>query len=256
MAKTVLITGAGRGVGRECALAFARTGAAVACAARTISEIEATALACLAAGAPRAIFISMDVTNAEAVCAGVERVRRELGAIDVLLHAAGGAKTAAFDRTDDAVWSEMISVNLTSAFFVARAVLPDMIQQKGGRILFVGSTASRTGFRYCCAYAAAKHGLLGMARSLAIEVADKNITVNVLGPGFLDAESTHDAAGAVAARTKKTAEEVLATYRNISPQRRLITLEEVAATAVFLASDAARGINGQCLLIDGGGIVS
>ncbi|MFN0206343.1 MAG: SDR family NAD(P)-dependent oxidoreductase [Planctomycetota bacterium] len=256
MAKTVLITGAGRGVGRECALAFARTGAAVACAARTVSEIDATAAACLAAGAPRAIFISMDVTNAAAVREGVERIRRELGAIDVLLHAAGGAKTAAFDKTDDATWAEMLSVNLTSAFFVARAVLPDMIQQKAGRILFVGSTASRAGFRYCSAYAAAKHGLLGMARSLALEVAEKNITVNVLGPGFLDAESTHEAARSVASRTNKSEGSVLDTYRHISPQRRLIATEEVAAAAVFLASDAARGINGQCLLIDGGGIVS
>lgn len=256
MVWTVLITGASRGVGRECALAFARDGHRLACAARNAAELEKTATACSSAGAASAYAITMDVTRPDSVADGVARARAALGPIDVLVHAAGGATTAPFEKTTDAAWAGMLSLNLDSAFFITKAVLPDMLQNGRGRILYIGSTASRTGFRYCAAYAAAKHGLLGMARSLAAEVAGKNITVNVIGPGFLDVDATRAAADAVAARTGRSAVEILQQYAATSPQRRLVAPGEVAEVARFLASDAARGIHGQCLLVDGGGILS
>ena len=254
--RSVLVTGAGRGVGRACALAFAKLGDAVACAARTSSEIEAAAEACRAAGAGRAAAVAMDATSAESVRAGVERASKAHGPVEVLVHAAGGARTALLAQTDDALWGEMLAKNLTSAFLVARAVLPAMTAAKRGRLLFVGSTASRTGYRYCAAYVASKHGLLGMVRSLALEIAGTSVTANVLAPGFLDVEATRAAAAAVAAKSGRSADDVLATFRAASPQNRMFEPEEVASLAVFLASDAAGGIHGQCVPIDGGSIVA
>lgn len=250
------MTGAGRGVGREIALAFARTGARVVCAARTRSEIERVAQECLAAGATDSMPVIMDVTDSTSVSNGVASVISRFDAPGVLCHAAGGTATASFENTDPPLVDRMLLLNLTPAFLLGRAVLPGMSLAGRGSMIFIGSTASRTGYRYCSAYVAAKHGLLGMVRSLAVEVAQRNINVNVVGPGFLDVEATRDAAGAVARRSGRTAEDVLRTYREFSPQQRLFTTAEVAATAVFLASDDARGITGQCILIDGGGIVS
>ncbi len=254
--RTVLVTGAGRGVGRACALAFARAGDSVACAARTVAEIEAVAKECAAAGAGETLAVPFDATDPGAVATGVALVEERLGPIEVLCHATGGAKTASLARTSDTLWSEMLAVNLTSAFLVARAVLPGMVSAGRGRLVFVGSTASRTGFRYCAAYAASKHGLLGMVRSLALEVAGSGVTANLVGPGFLDVEATRHAAREVASRTKRDEEQVLEVYRATSPQRRLFTPEEVAASVRFLASDEAAGVNGQCLLLDGGAVVA
>jgi NAD(P)-dependent dehydrogenase (short-subunit alcohol dehydrogenase family) len=256
MTRVVLVTGAGRGVGRACALAFAREGARIVCAARTQGEIASTAAECKKNGAVAALAIPVDATNPEAVDELVKRIHKELGSVEVLCHATGGARTAPFAKTDDALWRDMLSVNLTSAFLVARAVLPDMIAKKKGRLIFIGSTASRTGYRYCAAYAASKHGLLGMVRSLALELGADDVTANVIGPGFLDVEATHKAAAEVAQRTGRTPDEVLTNFREFTPQKRLFRPDEVAAVAHFLASEAARGVNGQCVVLDGGAIVS
>jgi len=256
VSRTVLVTGAGRGVGRACALAFARAGDRVACAARTVAEIEEVAKECRAAGAPAAIAARLDAVDPASVAAALRRVEEELGAVSVLCHAAGGARTAAFVSTDPALLAEMLAVNLTSAFLVARAVLPGMLAARSGRLVFVGSTASRTGYRYCAAYAAAKHGLLGMVRSLALEIAATGVTANVIAPGFLDVDATRSAAKDVAARSGKSAEDVLEVYRSASPQKRLFSADEVAAAALYLAGDGAAGVNGQCLVLDGGSIVA
>ncbi|MBI3818052.1 MAG: SDR family oxidoreductase [Planctomycetes bacterium] len=252
MNRNVLVTGAGRGVGRACALAFAAAGDRVACIARTKSEIEAVADACRRAGAPSAIAIAADVTNPADVARAVDAAKREHGTAGVLCHAAGGAHTSRLDATDDAAFARMLSLNLTSAFYMSRAVLPGMRAARLGRIIYIGSTASRRGFRYCSAYAAAKHGLLGMARSLAIEVASEGITANLVAPGFLDADSTRAAAAQVASRTGKPVDAILESYKSFSPQNRMYSPEEVASTVLYLAGDSASGVNGQCLLIDGG----
>lgn len=254
--RSVLVTGAGRGVGRECALAFARLGDAVACSARTESEIRRVEEECRAAGAPRAAAIPMDATDAASVFAAVERASAAHGPVEVLVHAAGGARTAPLASTDDSLWAEMLAVNLTSAFLVARAVVPAMTAARRGRLIFVGSTASRAGYRYCSAYAASKHGLLGMVRSLALEVAPSGVTANVVAPGFLDVGATRAAAAAVARRSARSEDAILDAYRGASPQGRLFAPTEVAAAAVFLASDLAAGIHGQCITIDGGSIAS
>lgn len=256
VSKVVLVTGAGRGVGRACAVGFARERARVVCAARTRAEIESAAEECRQAGAEAALAVSLDATNPTAIEAAVRRIRGELGSVDVLCHAAGGARTAPFARTDDALWEEMLGANLTSAFYVARALVPDMVAKKSGRLVFIGSTAARTGFRYCAAYTAAKHGLLGMARALALELASEGVTANVVAPGFLDVESTRQSAAAVSQRSGRAVEEVLDSYRGFSPQRRLFTSPEVVAAVLYLASEEARGVNGQCLVLDGGGLVA
>lgn len=252
MDRVVLVTGGGRGVGRACALTFAGAGDRVAVAARTRAEVDAVADACRQAGAPKALGLVMDAADETSVARAIADLTAALGPVEVLVHAAGGAKTSSLVKTDAGLWNEMIRVNLTSAFLVARAVLPGMTARGRGRLLFVGSTASRAGFRYCAAYAAAKHGLLGMVRSLALELGEVDITANVLAPGFLDTESTRAAAAAVAARTGRGVDEVLDQYRGFSGKRALVKPEDVAALALQLAGEAGRSVNGQCLVLDGG----
>ncbi|MBL8695946.1 MAG: SDR family oxidoreductase [Planctomycetes bacterium] len=256
MTRTVLVTGAGRGVGRACAIRFAQEGARVACAARSQKEIEAVAAECMKAGATDARAFVMDVTSYSSISSALTQIRKAYTSIDVLCHSAGGAKTAPFGGTDEQLWNEMIALNLTSAYLVGRAVLGDMLQKRKGRMIFIGSTASRSGYRYCAAYTASKHGLLGMVRSLALEVAAAGVTANVVAPGYIRVSATEQAAKQVASRVGKTPEQVLAVYRAASPQGRMFEPDEVAALVQFVASDSASGINGQCLLLDGGAVVA
>jgi NAD(P)-dependent dehydrogenase (short-subunit alcohol dehydrogenase family) len=250
-----LVTGGGRGIGRAIALALARHGADVAVAARTRRQIEAVAVE-IREGGRRSLPIVCDVGHA----ADVERLTRiaesELGPIGIAVNGAGVAVSAKFVDTDDLLWEHHLRVNLTGTFLVCRALLPGMIQRRSGRIINIASTSGKVGFMYVAAYCASKHGVVGMTRALALEVARHGITVNAICPGFTDTDLTAQSVENIVGKTGMTPEDAVRSLAATSPQHRLIEPAEVAALAVMLASEEARGINGQAINLDGGGVTA
>jgi 3-hydroxybutyrate dehydrogenase len=251
----VLVTGGGRGIGRAIALAMARAGAAVAVAARTVADLDAVAREASDAGLS-AMAVPCDVTQAASVARATAEAGRRIGPIDVLVNNAGLAESAPLPHLDEEAWARTIAVNLTGTYLCTRAVLPSMIERRRGRIINVASIAGKVGFAYTSAYCAAKHGVLGFTRAVALEVASKGVTVNAICPGWVDTGMTAASIARIVEKTGRTAAEARATLEAMSPQRRLIQPEEVAAVAMFLASEAAHGITGQALNVDGGEVMS
>jgi NAD(P)-dependent dehydrogenase (short-subunit alcohol dehydrogenase family) len=153
------------------------------------------------------------------------------------------------------MWNRHIAINLSGTFYCTRAALPAMLEKGWGRIINIASIAAKTGAPYVAAYTASKHGVLGLTRSLALEVAARGITVNAICPGYVDTEMVSRGVETITAKTGRSAEEALNALKKMSPQNRLTTPEEVAALALLLASDEGRGINGQGINIDGGSVL-
>lgn len=253
--RRAVVTGAGRGIGRAVALALARAGADIGAASRTSQELETLGVDVEAAGRTY-IPVICDVTNPDEVADMAEAMRWGLGGVDILVNAAGAAETHKFVGHPDELWHRMIAVNLTSVYYVTRSIVPVLVENGGGRIVNIASIAARVGDKYVSAYTAAKHGVLGLTRSLATELVEHNITVNAVCPGFVDTPMTEASIANIVARTGLTEDEARSALESTSPQRRLITPEEVAAAVVFLASDLAKGITGQAINIDGGRVMS
>ena len=254
--KVALITGGGRGIGRAVALAFAREGASVAVCARTESEVRRVAEEIRDECQVRALHGVCDVADGESVRAAFHNISEEFGqGVDILVNNAGIAESAPFAKTTDDFWQRHLSINLSGTFYFMRAALPSMIERGWGRIINMASIAGKTGAPYIAAYAASKHGVLGLTRSCALEVATKGITVNAICPGYVETDMTERAIENITAKTGKPSTEARAIIEGMSPQRRLITSEEVAALALLLASDEGRGINGQAINVDGGGVL-
>jgi NAD(P)-dependent dehydrogenase (short-subunit alcohol dehydrogenase family) len=251
--RVALVTGGGRGIGRAIALAFAREGADVAVLARTAGQLEEVAAAVRALGR-RAAAVPCDIADRGAVDAAVRLAADALGPIQVLVNNAGMAVAARLGDVDDALWERHLRVNLTGAFYASRAVLPGMLAARWGRIVNIASTAARQGYPFVSAYVAAKHGLLGLTRALAVEVVSAGITVNAICPGYVASELTWESARRIQGRTGRSYDEAVASLAAFSPQRRLVEPEEVAALAVLLASDDARGVTAQAWHVDGGAV--
>ena len=248
--KTALVTGASRGIGRAIAIAFASEGARLWLGARDLRALEALSEE-IQAGGGAATAVALDVTDQTSV----DACKRAVGAVDILVNNAGIAGSVKLVKMDDAHWDSHLDVNLTGPFRVTRAFLPEMIEQQWGRIINIASTAGKVGFQYTAAYCASKHGLVGLTRALALETATQGITVNAICPGFVATDMAAEAARNIASKTKKSEAEARRWLESLSPQRRMIEPEEVAALAVLLASDDARGINGQAINVDGGAVV-
>jgi 3-hydroxybutyrate dehydrogenase len=252
--RRALVTGGGRGIGRAVALDLGRAGAAVAVAARTRAEVDAVA-AELRRGGALAAAVTVDVTDPASVRAAFAAARESLGAIDILVSGAGIAPTAPLARTSDEMWRQVLETNLSGTFYGLREALPEMTARGWGRVVNLASIAGKTGYPYIAAYAASKHGVLGLTKCAALEVATSGVTVNAVCPGYVDTPMLDVGVARIVEKTGLSPEEARRRLADMSPQKRLYTVDEVSALVLFLCTEAAAGINGQALSVDGGTVV-
>jgi NAD(P)-dependent dehydrogenase (short-subunit alcohol dehydrogenase family) len=248
-----VITGASRGIGAAVVRELIRLGADVTLVARNGAALAEFARG-LAGGNSRVREVVADVTDDAAVVRAFDDAAAALGAPAILVNNAGGAESAPFAKTDPALWRRMIDLNLTSAYFCTRAVAPAMVAAGWGRIVNVASTAGLKGYGYVSAYVAAKHGVVGLTRALAVEFARTGVTVNAVCPGYTDTPMLDAAIATIATKTKRSADDARAGLAASNPMGRLITPEEVAAAVGFLCLPGASSITGKTLAIDGGEI--
>jgi NAD(P)-dependent dehydrogenase (short-subunit alcohol dehydrogenase family) len=243
-----VVTGAGSGIGRATAESLAEAGCQVTLIGRHVARLAETAdrIGDLAFAAPA------DVTDADMLAAAMEAGRDRFGPIDILVNNAGAATSSPFLKTDADAFRAMLALNLEAPAEAARLVLPGMLTRRWGRIINVASTAGLKGYPYVSAYVAAKHGLVGLTRALALEVASKGVTVNAVCPGFTDTDLVARSIAAITGKTGRSEEDARAALSASNPQGRLITPDEVATTIVWLCGDGASGVNGTAVPVAGG----
>jgi len=245
-----VVTGAGRGIGAAIARALAGAGIRVSVLGRSLESLHQ-----VAKGIHAASVAQVDVTDAASIRAGFVAIRAEAGSITMLINNAGQARSAPFAGTDAALWHDMLSVNVTSVFECSKAALPDMLQAGHGRIVNIASTAGLIGYPYVSAYCAAKHAVIGLTRSMALELARKNITVNAVCPGYTDTDMVRDTVANIQEKTGRSEADALAALVARNPQGRLIQPREVADTVLWLCSRAAASITGQSIAVAGGEVM-
>lgn len=238
----VIITGGGRGIGAAAARSFAALGDRVTVMARTTKEIDAIA------DEIGGRSVRADVSDP----ASVEAAFMAAGPADILVNAAGVSKSGKLVTTNVRTWEEILKVNLTGAYLCSLKVLPPMIRKGEGRIINVASICGLRGYKYLVAYCASKHGLIGLTRALASEVAEHGITVNAVCPGYVDTIMTEHNVRSISEKTGKSIEDIRKVLEAQSPQNRMLQADEVAASIVYLASEQAKGVSGQALSICGG----
>jgi NAD(P)-dependent dehydrogenase (short-subunit alcohol dehydrogenase family) len=255
----VLVTGAGSGIGAATARGFALAGANVTLAGRRRDPLEALASELNELTARNACFVAaeFDVTNSETIRHGLQAANDAFGPVSILVNNAGEAPSLPFEKTSLDMWSQVLSTNLTGVFQVTQAALPDLKSYgQNARIINIASTAGLTGYAYVSAYCAAKHGVIGLTRALALELATKGITVNAVCPGFTDTPIVRHAIETIVAKTGRSEDEAMAHFVASNPQKRLVQPDEVADTVLWLASEGAASINGQAIAIAGGEVLA
>lgn len=246
-----VVTGAARGIGAAVARSLAAEGARLSLLGRRRDALQQ-----LADTLPgqHAVVVA-DVADAESVKAAFAQARAALGPVSILVNNAGQAESAPFLKTSLELWQQMLGVNLTGSFLCAQAALPDMLQAGWGRIVNIASTAGQKGYPYVSAYVAAKHGVVGLTKSLALEVAKKGVTVNAVCPGYTDTDILRESIANVVAKTGRSQEEALAEFSSGNPQQRIVQPEEVADAVRWLCGNAAASINGQSISVSGGEVM-
>jgi NAD(P)-dependent dehydrogenase (short-subunit alcohol dehydrogenase family) len=245
-----VVTGGGRGIGRAIAAHLASLGASLTLLGRDRARLYETVQAL--GGATLCDAQTCDVRDSQSVAQAFEAIARAGHRIGVLVNNAGRAASARLGATDDALWDKLIDVNLGGVYRCTRAALPALLDAPAGRIVNIASTAGLTGYPYVTAYCAAKHGVIGFTRALALELAGTRVTVNAVCPGYTDTDLTRDAVANIVARTGKTESDARAALTSRNPQRRLIRPDEVAQVVGWLCLPQSQSITGQALPVDGG----
>jgi 3-hydroxybutyrate dehydrogenase len=253
--KSALVTGASRGIGRAVALALAEVGADIVVTARSTSDLEVLEADIKATGG-NALAVPCDLSDFKSLQALVSRGVAEFGHLDILVNNAGITQGVKFTDMSFELWQQVQRVNVDSAMRLMQLTVDGMVAQGWGRIVNIASIAAKAGLRYSAAYNASKHALLGLTRSVALDYAAKNVTVNCVCPGWVQTEMVEQTVTNIQEKTGRSREEAIKSLVKDVPMGRMITPEEVAALTVFLCSRQAGGITGQGLNIDGGTVLN
>ena len=248
--KHVVITGGGRGIGAAIADKMDRLGARITLMGRTESVLLAKAQQL-----GRATTVRIDVTDEKTVHKAFGAALAGFGPVDILVNNAGAAYSSPFARMDSNNWEQTLAVNLNSVFYCSRQALNGMLQSGWGRIINIASSAGLKGYAYVSAYCAAKHGVIGLTRALAQEVADKGITVNAICPGYVNTDLLSGAITRIMDKTGMSREEAEASLKSTNPQSRFIEPEEIAAAAAWLCLPGSESVTGQSIAITGGEVM-
>ena len=243
----VVITGGGSGIGAAIAKVLSEAGSRVTLMGRNADKLQ-----------DKAVELSMefqvaDVTDRDSVTTAFAAAAKQNGTVTILVNNAGAAASAPFGKMDDELWDSMIAVNLTGAYNCTRAVVNAMAELGSGRIVNIASTAALKGYAYVSAYCAAKHGVVGLTRALALEYARKGVTINAVCPGYTNTEIVAQAIDKIVAATGRSHDEALAELVKVNPQQRLVEPEEVAATVMWICRQES--ITGQSIAVAGGEVM-
>jgi 3-hydroxybutyrate dehydrogenase len=251
--RVAIVTGASRGLGKAIALELARQGAILGVCARSAEKLSLTQAEIKQAGSP-CLAATCDVRNESDITAFVNYIKSHFGGVDILVNNAGVYKTEPVATHSLSAWQEVLNINLTGAMLFCRSVLPIMQNKQWGRIINISSVSGRTGEIWGSAYSASKFGMIGLTQSLALEVAQKGITVNAVCPGWVFTDMTREQLNDPEwnKRNATDPKEALSNACFAVPQNRFIEPDEVAGLVAYLAGDAARGITGQAINICGG----
>jgi NAD(P)-dependent dehydrogenase (short-subunit alcohol dehydrogenase family) len=245
-----LVTGASRGIGASIAATLAAQGIRVSLLGR--DEAQLRAVGERLGGVKCAFPIIADVTDSSSVRKAFDAARAQFGPVHLLINNAGQAASAKFVDTDEELWNRLMAVNLTGTYLCTRQAVPDMLAEKFGRIVNIASTAGLRGAALISAYVASKHAVIGLTRSLALEYATRNITVNAVCPGYVDTDIVKDAIANISAKTGRSESEALAALVATNPQRRLTQPQEVSDAVLWVCQPGSHGITGQSIVVAGG----
>jgi NAD(P)-dependent dehydrogenase (short-subunit alcohol dehydrogenase family) len=251
--KHALVTGGARGIGAAITRALLEQGARVTMLGRTPEAKDGSGVAAGAQAEPA--YFQADVAEPVKVAQAFTAARARFGPIAILVNNAGQARSAPFMKTDSALWRSMMQVNLDGAFYCTQAALPEMLEAGWGRIINIASTAGLVGYSYVTAYCAAKHGLIGLTRALALEVATKGISVNSICPGFTETDMLKETLHNIVSKTGRTEAEARAELAARNPQRRMVQPEEIANAVLWLCLPGSESVTGQAIAVAGGEVM-